>query len=114
MKKMSKPKLKTFYVEGPDWEQNVAVDPEICSDERAQLFEAATVAIEKQIKSADTLNVGAILLVRTSKKAKKEAMVNAYICLINAGQHALAENLRINFKSQSGNDLAMDENGYSY
>jgi hypothetical protein len=114
MKKMSKPKSMTFYVEGPDWEQNVSVDPTVCDDERSQLFEAATRAVEKQIKSSDVLNVGAILLVRKSKTAKKEAMVNAYICLVNAGQHILAENLRMNFKTQSGTDLAMDENGYSY
>ena len=114
MNKMRKEKLLTFYVEGPDWEHTVAVDPSLCEDERAQLFEAATLAVEKQLKVAETLNVGAIILVKKGKSAKKEAMVNAYICLVNAGQHILAENLRENFKKQSGQDLAADETGYSY
>jgi hypothetical protein len=50
MKKMSKPKAMTFYVEGPDWEQSVSVDPTVCEDERAQLFEAATRAVETQCR----------------------------------------------------------------
>ncbi len=114
MNKMSKEKTTTFYVEGPDWEHTVSLDPTIFEDERSQLFEAATLAVEKQMKAAELLNVGAIILVRKSKAAKKEAMVNAYICLSNAGQYALAENLRNNFKKESGQDLALDENGYSY
>jgi len=114
MDKMSKTKLTTFFVEGPDWEQTVSVDTELCDGERAQLFEAATRAVEKQMEETDTLNVGAILLVKKSKAAKKEAMVNAYICLLNASKHTLAENLRENFKKETGQDLAADQNGYSF
>ena len=114
MSKMSKPKLMTFHVEGPDWEHEVSVDPELFTAERAQIFEAATVGLEKQIKTAETLNVGAIILVRKGKSVKKEAMVNGYLCLVNAGQHILAETLRQSFKKASGQDLALDENGYSF
>ena len=114
MNKMTKPKITTFYVEGPDWEQSVGVDVNVCEDERSQLFEAATLGLELQLKQTETLNVGAIILVRKGKVAKKEAMVNAYICLLNSGQHVLAENLRTNFKASSGQDLALDEIGYSY
>jgi len=114
MPKMKKEKTTTFHVEGPDWEHVVALDTSLFDDERAQLFEAATLGIEKQMKNTETLNLGAIILVKKSKAAKKEAMVNAYICLVNAGQYVLAENLRENFKKQSGQDLALDTQGYSY
>jgi hypothetical protein len=114
MNKMSKIKSATFYVEGPDWEQEVHVDPEVFDDERSQLFEAASQAIESQMKIAKNLNLGPILLVRKTKTGKKEAMVNAYICLNNVGQYELAEHLRENFKRESGNDLAVDTEGYSY
>ena len=106
--------MLSFYVEGPDWGHNVSIDPELFDDERAQMFEAATLAIEKQMKESDELNLGAILLVRKSKAAKKEAMVNAFLCLVNIGQYVLAENLRENFKKSSGQDLSEDKNGYSY
>lgn len=123
-----------FYVEGPDWEQSVSIDPELFENERDQLIEAGTLAIEKQIRATpskeggtlgaekktltiqdtEVFNLGAILLVKKSKTAKKEAMVNAYICLINAGQYKLAEMLRVDFKKASGQDLAQDTNGVSY
>ena len=106
--------MLSFYVEGPDWGHNVSIDPELFDEERAQMFEAATLAIEKQMKESDELNLGAILLVRKSKAAKKEAMVNAFLCLVNIGQYVLAENLRENFKKSSGQDLSEDKNGYSY
>ena len=114
MNKMSKTKMLSFYVEGPDWGHSVSLDPVIFDDERAQMFEAATLAIEKQMKEAEELNLGAILLVKKSKTAKKEAMVNAFLCLVNIGQYVLAENLRENFKKSSGQDLSEDKNGYSY
>jgi len=114
MSKMSKAKLMSFYVEGPDWEHSVSIDPAIFDDERSQLFEAAAQAVEKQMKTSDVLNVGAVILVRKSKTAKKEAMVNAYLCLVNVGQYKLAEDLRKNFKKESGQDLATDHLGYSY
>ena len=116
MNEMSKTKMMTFYVEGPDWEQNVSLDPTLFDDERSQLFEAASLAIEKQMKipleDDEDFNLGALLLVRKSKTAKKEAMVNAYICLVNVGQYQLAEELRANFKKETGNDLASDKTGY--
>lgn len=115
---MSKEKLITFFVEGPDWEHSVSMDPEIFDDERAQLFEAGTLAIEKQmaeVKADENLNLGAVLLVRKTKTAKKIAMVNAYLCLLNIGQYALAETLRENYKkSADGKDLANDTIGYSF
>ncbi len=114
MPKMKKEKLMTFYVEGPDWEHSVTIDPTIFEEEKEQLFEAATLALEKQIKVTQVFNVGPVILVRKSKTSKKEALVNAYSCLNNMGQYALAENLRSNFKSASGQDLAADETGYSY
>lgn len=111
---MKKEKLVTFYIEGPDWEHSVALDPAIFEQEREQLLEAATQALEKQIKVAETFNVGPVILVRKSKTAKKEALVNAYICLNNMGQYSLAEDLRKNFMKASGQDLAADEVGYSF
>ena len=50
MNEMSKTKMMTFYVEGPDWEHKISIDPTLFEDERSQLFEAATLAIEIQIK----------------------------------------------------------------
>lgn len=111
---MRKTKTMTFYVEGPDWAQTVSIDPDVVETERERLIEAGTVGIEKQIKESDALNLGAILLVRKSKKSKKEAMVNSYICLVNAGHYKLAENLRSDFKKSSGQDLAQDVDGFSY
>ena len=49
MNKMSKEKTISFFVEGPDWEHTVSLDPTIFDDERSQLFEAATLAIENWI-----------------------------------------------------------------
>lgn len=111
---MKKTKTMNFYVEGPNWVQTVSIDPELLETERDRLIEAATLGIEKQIKETDALDLGAILLVRRGKTSKKEAMVNAYICLINAGHYKLAENLREDFKKSSGQDLAQDKNGFSY
>ncbi len=110
----NKTKTMNFYVEGPDWVQNVSVDPELLESERDRLIEAATLGIEKQIEKAESLNIGAILLVKRSKTSKKEAMVNAYLCLVNAGHYKLAETLREDFKKNSGQDLAQDTNGFSY
>jgi hypothetical protein len=112
-KDMSKTKMMTFYVEGPDWGHNVSLDPELFDDERAQYIEAASLAVEKQLKEED-MNLGAIIIVKKSKSAKKEALVNAYLCLVNVGQYKLAEELRANFKKSSGQDLAEDKMGYSF
>ena len=110
---MSKEKTITFAVEGPDWEHEVPIDPTMFEDERSQLFEAATKGLEQQMKVGAHLNVGAIILVRKAR-TKKEAMVNAYICLSNIGQYELAESLRLNFKKKTGQDLAADTLGYSF
>lgn len=110
---MRKTKMMSFYTEGPDWSHTVSIDPEIFEDERAQLIEAATIGVQKQMKE-DDFNLGAIVIVKKSKSSKKEALVNAYLCLVNLGQYELAENLRKNFKKSSGQDLAEDKNGYSY
>jgi hypothetical protein len=39
--------------------------------------------------------------------------VNAYLCLNNAAQYSLAQDLRKNYKAQTGNDLAVDDMGMS-
>jgi hypothetical protein len=115
---MTKEKKISFYVEGPNWDTNVYVDGEIHDDERSQLIEAGTLAIEKRIleekDDEGDLQLSAVLSVKKSKKATKEALVNAYICLVNAGQYKIAENLRETFKKETGNDLAADEKGFSY
>jgi len=114
---MSKEKKITFQIEGPDWVSEAVVDTSIFEDERSQIFEAATRGLEYQIKNSDHVNVGAIILVRKGKKltkTTKEAMVNSYICLNNAAQYEIAETLRKNFKKTTGQDLAIDQVGYSY
>ena len=113
MTNMTKEKKITYRVEGPDWDTSVEIDTEIYETEAEQLFEAGTRAIENIIKGSDKLNIGAILLIK-KQKSSKEAMVNSYICLNNASQYKLAETLRENFKKTSGQDLAIDEVGYSY
>lgn len=121
MDKMSKQTgTATYYIEGPDWARSVEIDTDVFDTFSAQLFEAASQAIEKEIKESDNFNLGAILLVRKGKKATdKELLVNAYICLNNIGKFQLAETLRENFKEQTkkddqpGQDLADDEIGYS-
>jgi hypothetical protein len=115
---MTKEKKISYYVEGPNWETNVYVDGEIHDDERSQLLEAGTLAIEKRIleekKEEGDLQVSAVLTVKKNKKSTKEALVNTYICLVNAGHYKIAENLRETFKKETGNDLASDEKGFSY
>lgn len=114
MSKMSsKTKTVTYYVEGPDWEQVVQVDPNAFDTLNAQIFEAATKAVEQELKTPDNFNIGALLIVKKSKKAKAEHLVNAYICLNNAAQYSLAEDLRKNFKERTGQDIAADETGIS-
>lgn len=105
-----------FYVSGPDWDVVVNVDVEVNEGEREQLLEAGTIAIERKLsvnKDAD-VNFGPILLVKKGKKTSREAMVNTYHCLTNAAKYNLAEDLRVNYKKDTGNDLALDEKGYSY
>jgi hypothetical protein len=110
---MNKTKMMSFYVEGPDWGHSVSIDPELFFDERSQIIEAATAGVEKQI-DADEFNLGAIVIVKKNKTVKKEALVNAYLCLVNIGKYKMAEDLRANFKKSSGQDLAEDKNGYSF
>ena len=100
----------TFNVEGPDWKQDVIVDPEVFDTERLQYIEAGTRAIEMQKEDGD-LNLGPIVCVRKGK-SKKEALVTSYICLINSSEYELAEELRSKYKEQSGQDLAIDDQGY--
>lgn len=113
MNKMKQTAFATYYIEGPDWERSVEIDTEVFDTPASQLFEAASQAIEKEIIESDNFNLGAILIVRKSKKQEKEMLVNAYICLNNVGKYELAENLRKNFKAETGQDLAVDEIGYS-
>ena len=114
MSKMgSKTKMVNYNVEGPDWTHSVSLDAEIFETEQEQLFEAATRAIEKEMKSPDTFNIGALLIVRKGKSTKNDKLVNSYICLNNAGLYHLAEDLRKNFKKQTGQDIATDTTGIS-
>lgn len=114
MSNMTKEKKITYHVEGPDWDIDVELDTEIYESERDQLFEAGTRAIELTLKENDKMTIGAVLIVK-KQKTSKEALVNAYICLNNAAQYQMAENLRETFKKTSGGqDLALDQEGYSY
>ncbi len=113
MNNMTKQNKAKFHVEGVDWETDIELDTQIFETDGEQLFEAGTRAIEFVLKEKNNINMGAILLIKKNK-SRKEAMVNTYICLNNAGQYKLAEELRKNFKNQSGQDLALDETGYSY
>lgn len=110
---MTKQTKAIFHVEGPDWRTTVELDSNIFESEPEQLFEAGTRAVEYVMSEKEETNIGAILLIKKNKSVK-EAMVNSYICLNNAGQYKLAEELRTNFKKQSGQDLALDQTGYSY
>jgi hypothetical protein len=112
--KMSKQTgIATYLVEGPDWERAVEINTEVFDTLPAQLFEAASQAIEQEISGSNNFNLGAIVIVKKGKGSAKEFLVNAYICLNNASKYQLAENLRKSFKEQSGQDLAIDEIGYS-
>ena len=114
MEKMSKlTGMATYYVEGPNWTRKVDIDTDVFDTFESQLFEAASQAIEKEIAESTNFDLGAILIVKKNKKAEKELLVNAYICLNNLGKYQLAETLRKNYKEQTGQDLAADKIGYS-
>jgi len=114
MEKMSKQTgMATYYVEGPNWSRKVDIDTEVFDTFEAQLFEAGSQAVEKEMGESDNFDLGAILIIKKNKKSAKELLVNAYICLNNVGKFQLAETLRKNFKEQTGQDLAVDEIGYS-
>lgn len=100
--------MVSYYVEGPDWSQNVSLDSDAFDTENVQIIEAGTRAIEQEMKKTENFNIGALLIVKKGKKVKGEKLVNAYICLNNAAQYELAEDLRKNFKAQTGQDLAID------
>jgi len=104
----SKTKMVSYYVEGPDWNQNISLDSDAFDTENVQIIEAGTRAIEQEMKKTENFNIGALLIVKKGKKVKGEKLVNAYICLNNAAQYELAEDLRKNFKAQTGQDLAID------
>jgi hypothetical protein len=114
MSKMSsKTKTVTYQVEGPDWVHTVMVEADIFETEQERLFEAGTRAIEKEMKSPNTFNIGALLIIRKGKSSKNERLVNSYICLNNAALYNIAEDLRKNFKAQTGQDIATDTTGIS-
>lgn len=100
--------MVSYYVEGPDWGQNVSLNTDAFDTEESQVLEAGTRAIEQEMKKSDNFNIGAMLIVKKGKRVKGEKFVNAYVCLNNAAQYALAEDLRKNFKAQTGQDLAID------
>ena len=62
-------KLIKFNIEGPDWKQDVQVDPEIFDSERDLYIEAASRGIEKQIEVKE-LNLGPIVIVRRDRSKK--------------------------------------------
>jgi len=104
----------TYYVEGPNWEATVSVDTDINTEEKFQLLEAGTLAIEKRLSTGKDIQFGPILLIRRASRTAKEAQVNTYLCLINAAQYKAAEDLRSNYKKSSGEDLSLDQNGFAY
>ena len=103
-----------FTIRGPNWSMNVPLDPSIY-DTEAQLFiEAATCGIDAKFRaSRENFQLGPIVSVKR-KSDGKEAMVNAYTCLINSGHHKMAERLRENFKSETEQDLRLDDSGISW
>lgn len=105
----------TFCVEGPDWKETVSVDTDIFPDESTQLFEAATVAIEKNFKLyGKKFKLGPMVQLKEKAGKKRTALVNAYVCLMNAGKPSLAERLNSRFKESEGQDLSIDDKGYSW
>lgn len=109
---MTKKKV-TFYVEGVDWTQEIDVDVEIFESPRELYLEAASRGLEEQMK-VQKLNLGPVILVR-KKGGKKEALVNSFMCLNNISQYELAQELRAAYmKKSDGQDLALDEQGYSF
>ena len=111
---MTKSKDNTFTVEGPDWRREVEVNSDIYTDEIETFIEAGTLGIESEWKARSEIKLGPIVIVKKKKGNSKEAMVNAYKCLINASQFKLAEKLRGEYKDQTGQDLALDETGVSF
>ena len=107
-----------YTVRGPNWSALVYVDPNTHETERDQLIEAATTGIENQWKTnEENFQLGPIVSVKKmtkSTKKTKTALVNSYLCLSNAGLHSLAEQLRDSYKSETGQDLKLDEAGYSW
>ena len=103
-----------FNVQGTDWSYDLEIDTSIFETPREQYLEAASRGIEIQLETNEKLNLGPIIIVK-KKGSKKEALVNSYICLNNVSQYALAETLRENYKKQSnGQDLALDDVGFSF
>jgi hypothetical protein len=111
MKKQETPKI--YYVEGPDWERTVELDATVFKTRSAQLIEAASRAIETEMKKRDNFNLGGVVIVKDTRSSNREVLVNAYLCLNNVAQYALARKLREKFKTQTGQDLAADRVGYS-
>ena len=105
----------TFYVEGPNWKETVSIDTEIFSDESQSLFEAATIGIEESFrKQGKKFKLGPMVQIKEKNGKQRTALVNSYVCLLNAGKHDLAERLNSNFKESEGQDLSTDDSGFSW
>ena len=105
----------TFCVEGPGWKETVSIDTDIFPEESMQLFEAATIAIENNFKLyGQKFKLGPMVQIKEKSGKKRTALVNAYMCLNNAGKPALAERLNRKFKEAEGQDLSIDDAGYSW
>jgi len=114
---MTKPiaNTTTFYAEGVDWKETVSVDADIFVSDPDQLFEAATSAIEINIeKYGNKFKLGPMVQIKEKTGKKRTALVNSYICLNNAAKYALADRLCSAFKKAEGQDLSVDDTGFSW
>lgn len=107
--------VTTFYVEGPNWKETVSLDADIFPTEDERILEAATIAIETSSKRSNSkFQLGPMVQVKEKTGQERTALVNAYKCLLNAGKHDLAKRLHTNFQKNEGQDLGLDDKGYSW
>lgn len=110
--------ITTLYtVRGPQWSETVTVDESDFSDDRSKYIEVATRGIESQWKSAGKkFKLGPIVEVKQKTKNGSTVIVNSYLCLLNSSiptAQSLAEMLRKNYQEETGQDLKLDESGYT-
>lgn len=107
----------TFSIRGPQWVEIVSVDPTDFSDDRSKYIEVATRGIESQWKSAGKkFKLGPIVEVKQKTTNGPTVIVNSYLCLLNSSiptAQSLAEMLRKNYQEETGQDLKLDESGYT-
>lgn len=103
-----------FTIKGPNWSINIPMDPSLYDTEEHLFIEAATSGVDAKFRAGgDKFQLGPIVSIKR-KSDGKEALVNSYTCLINSGHHKMAEQLRTNYKSETDQDLRLDESGISW